>query len=299
MASWKNEELISGKKGLAQSIVLPTCGCRYDACYMCSYRLDCPDTTPKTIVSDMEGMMDNSVDRLKLFTSGSFLDTRELSLQQQKEIAEIVEATDISSLTVESRPEFITEETLESLLSGLGNTSLEVAIGLESANNDVLRYCVNKGFTFERFCEKADLIHDYGGEVKAYLLLKPPLVSEYEAMIDVIESAHRAEAYSDTISINPVSIHKMSVVESLWKRGSYRPPYLWTLVACLNELRDLTPYVLSHPVGVGKPRGIHNCGVCERPIMAQVDRYNLGDRSKISYECSCLEKWEEELKKIF
>jgi len=300
MASWKNQELVSGRPGQAKSIVIPTCGCYYDKCYMCSYKKDCPAKTPSDIVELFTGEMEAGIDKYKIFTSGSFFDQRELSVAQILEIMAAVSQSGASELTVESRPEFIDADVISRCQRELGgNVKLEVAIGLESANNDVLKYHINKGFTLERFVEKAELLRRHEALVKTYLLLKPPLLTEYEAILDVVRSARTVEDISDTISINPTSIHRDSLVEQLWKRGKYRPPYLWSLVECLNRIRDLGPYVMSHPVAVGKERGIHNCGNCERDIMEKVERFNMGSRDMIEHDCECKKEWEEELKKIF
>ncbi|MCC7568781.1 MAG: archaeosine biosynthesis radical SAM protein RaSEA [Candidatus Methanofastidiosa archaeon] len=298
MASWTNEERFGDRIGTARSIVLDTSGCSYDRCYMCSYKRTCPDTTPASIVSDLEAALDGQAQKLKIFTSGSFFDKAELSCAQQEQIARIVTSHGFEELTVESRPEFITRETLAPFLSALGDTRLEVAMGLESANDDVLRYCINKGFTFSSFEKKARYLRENGCLVKAYLLLKPPFLTEYEAMLDVLDSAKAAAPLSDTISINPVSIHKDTVVEQLWKRGGYRPPYLWTLVACLNTLSGLGPYILSHPVAGGKARGIHNCGACDGDILKKIEAYNLHE-TPIEHSCACREEWEHALNESF
>ncbi|HOP08929.1 MAG TPA: archaeosine biosynthesis radical SAM protein RaSEA [Candidatus Methanofastidiosa archaeon] len=300
MSSWKNEELVDGRPGLAKSIILPTCGCYYDKCYMCSYKTDCPKVTPQNIVDIFVSEIEDGIDKYKIFTSGSFFDKRELSQKQLIDIMNRVSDSGATELTVESRPEFIDEPTINDSLEALGgNVRLEVAIGLESANNDVLKYHINKGFTFEKYMGCVDVLTAHDVLVKTYLLLKPPFLTEYESLLDVIRSARLVEKVSDTISINPISIHKDSVVEQLWKRHKYRPPYLWSLVECLNEIKDLSSYVMSHPVAVGKERGIHNCGGCDRELMEQIERYNMGSRQTIDHSCACREEWEEELKKIF
>jgi len=300
MPSWKNVELVSGKPGLAKSIVLPTCGCYYDSCYMCSYKKDCPKDTPADIVSIFERELEGGIDKYKIFTSGSFLDPHELSLSQMLAILGKVKDAGCKEVTVETRPEFINADVIDDIIGTLGgNVRLEVAIGLESANDDILKYYINKGFTLEKFLDKAKILMKRDVLVKTYLLLKPPFLTEYEAILDVVKSARTVEEVSDTISINPTSIHKDSVVEQLWKRKKYRPPYLWSLAECLNELIELEPYVMSHPVAVGKERGIHNCGKCERDIMEKIERYNMGSRNRIEHVCDCKTEWEEELKKIF
>ncbi|MHC1604580.1 MAG: archaeosine biosynthesis radical SAM protein RaSEA [Candidatus Methanofastidiosia archaeon] len=298
MVSWTNVELISGKVGIAKSVVLPTCGCYYDSCFMCSYRLSCPKETPEDIVEIFKQDTGGEFDKLKIFTSGSFFDKRELSQKKRKKILEITASLGVKEITVESRPEFITKDVLKESSEVLDSTLLEVAIGLESANNNVLKYCINKGFTFETFVKKASLVNETDCLLKIYLLLKPPFLTEYEAMLDVVSSAKRIADMTKTISINPVSVHKDTLVERLWRRGSYRPPFLWSLVYCLNELLALKTTVMSHPVAVGKARGIHNCGKCEDDIIKKIDNYNL-EKTSIEATCDCKATWEKELTKIF
>lgn len=298
MTSWKNTERIGTAIGTAQSIVLPTSGCSYDQCYMCSYSRECPDKTPETIVETFDKAFDPSVEKVKIFTSGSFLDTDELSLEQMGRIVDIVASSDVRELCVESRPEFVREETLTLLKDHLGGISLEVAIGLESANDDVLTYYINKGFTYDDYEAAAALIHEMGCTVKTYLLLKPPFMTEYEAILDIIDSVRTIEDITDVVSINPVSIHKYTPLEQMWRNRSYRPPYLWSLVSCLNEVRSSAPQIMSHPVAVGKERGIHNCGLCESAIMDQIEAYNLHDKP-IDVSCPCKAEWERELGNIF
>ena len=88
------------------------------------------------------------------------------------EILKRLEAVGIKRLVIESRPKYITAETIEICLSHL---QTEFAIGLETSNDLIREHVIQKGFTFRDFVEASEAVHRQGGRVKAYLLQKPPL----------------------------------------------------------------------------------------------------------------------------
>jgi hypothetical protein len=287
--AWVTEELVGGKRGKTLSIILPTKGCSYDQCYMCSYSAD---ITPQ---EDLVGIVRKEVEthdvtKVKIFTSGSFLDTQEMRYDDQKEIFAYLAGTDITEVTIETRSEFVEKETLRELADTL-NKSLEIAIGLESVNNHVLRYCINKGSTYEDFLAAAEILFGLEIPIKAYVFLKPLFLTEYEAIRDAITACETIEEYIETVSINPMAIHKKTLVEYLWRRGEYRPPWIWSLVEVLNAVVDLDFYSLSHPVALGKKRGVHNCGRCDGELRKMIAAYSLKNE-KIEYYHECREEWE-------
>ncbi|MEA1993427.1 MAG: archaeosine biosynthesis radical SAM protein RaSEA [Euryarchaeota archaeon] len=291
---WTTEELIDGKRGKALSLILPTKGCSYDKCYMCSYS---HGVTPQENLLEIvkEGVEQRNIDKVKIFTSGSFLDTQELSEKDQKELFAYLSGTEIEELTIESRPEFVVKERLKELKEIL-NKPLEVAVGLESANDHVLRYCVNKGFTYEDFLNATDTLSALDIKIKAYVLLKPLFLTEYEAILDAVGTCEKIEDIADVVSINPMSIHKNTLVEYLWYKREYRPPWIWTLVEVLNEISDMDFYSICHPVALGKKRGTHNCGKCDGELRRSIARYSINNK-KIEYYHECKEEWEEILKR--
>ena len=59
-------------------------------------------------------------------------------------------------------------------------------------------------------------------ELRTYLLLKPPFVSEKDAVNDAIESVRKVSKLSNDVSVNPMNIQKNTLVEKLWKMCSFR-----------------------------------------------------------------------------
>ena len=97
-----------------------------------------------------------------------------------------------------------------------------------------------------------------------------------------------------TISINPMNIQKRTVVERLFQRGLYRPPWLWSLVKVIMDVEEDvmdTVKLMSSPTGGGKVRGVHNCGKCDLMVLESIKRFSLTqDFSHIMPPLDCCER---------
>src|SRR5947209_7049156 len=154
-----------------------------------------------------------------------------------------------------------------------------MALGLESTNENVLRYAVNKVWGLKEHMRAATVAREAGATVKTYLLIKPPFLTEREAIEDAVRSGHDADPHSDTVSFNPVNVQSRTIVDRLFRRGEYRPPWLWSVVEVLERTRDLKAHVKSHPTAGGLVRGAHNCGTCDRRVVNAIEEFSLGLRA--------------------
>ena len=302
---WHERELLGGEHVDAVVGVLRTSGCSHDreagGCTMCGYGADTPVVPPTTeqllaqvreVASQRRG-----APWVKLYTSGSMLDPREVPEAVQDAI--LAAFGDARRLTVESRAEHVTPDRVRHLAGG-GN--LEVAIGLESACDAVLEGAIAKGMTIADFRRAAADVRAGGAMLRAYVLLKPPLLTEAEALADTVEAAQVAlAAGARTVSINPVNVQAGTLVDHLHRRGEYEPPWLWTVVEALRRAHALAPegaQVLSSPTAGGTPRGAHNCGRCDKAVLAAIERHRLeGDARALDVapRCGCEGMWRAQL----
>jgi radical SAM enzyme (TIGR01210 family) len=230
-------------------------------------------------------------DVVKIFTSGSFFDDGEIPEEFRKYVYDVISKRGVKKLIVESRPEFIKENVVDELSSQKFVT--EVGIGLETANDFVRKYCINKGFTFEQFKKAAELLKKYGIRVKVYLLLKPPFLSEREAIEDVVESARAVKDYADVVSVNLTNIPSATYIEKLWQKGMYRSPWLWSAVEALKRIKGLGVEVVSDPVAAGKRRSVHNCGKCDSTVANAIRKFSLTQNPEDlkGLYCDCIHLW--------
>ncbi|ADT83586.1 archaeosine biosynthesis radical SAM protein RaSEA [Thermococcus barophilus] len=307
MSYWTSEDNVAGRKGVALFIILPTIGCyRYrigQACYMCSYPASAPKMpwNQEEIVEYVKKALKKIEDKervaVRIFTSGSFLDDGELKPETRKKIFKLLAGYDnIKEIVIESRSELVRYNAVKELADIAEDRHFEIAIGLETANNDIADVCINKGNTFEQFVNASEEIRSAGAKVKTYLLLKPIFLSERDGIEDVKESIKKAAPYTDTFSINITNIQKGTVYERLWEKREYRPPWLWSVVKILKWAKMTFPEkrILSDPVGAGSKRGPHNCGKCDKMIADAIRKFSTTQELKYleNLEHECIAEWE-------
>ncbi len=289
--AWAGWDLLDGEAVPTLTIILRTKGCywaRRSGCTMCGFVFDSnPNATVSDIHAEFLGALarfGKEFDIVKIFTSGSFLDNTELPPDERNAI--LTELRDIPKVIVESRPEFVTDERCEEM-AGSG-AHVEIAMGLESSNDYIREQYINKGFTFNDFVRASGVARSKGFTVKAYLLLKPPFLTEAEATRDVIQSINDTTMFADTISLNLCNVQRGTLVEALWKKRLYRPPWLWTAVHVLSQSTGDVP-IICDPVAGGTPRGPHNCGVCDREIVTEIRHFSL-TQDEASFKTYCADK---------
>ncbi|MGI6009086.1 MAG: archaeosine biosynthesis radical SAM protein RaSEA [Methanomethylophilus sp.] len=295
-AVWTEKDMAGGEVVDAQVIILRTNGCCWakagsGGCTMCGYRTA---SLSNVTEENLNKQVDLALSKyrgepfVKLYTSGSFFDPAEIPVSVRERIFD--EYKGCKRILAESRPEFLTDDLVSSL-----PRQMTVALGLESSDEEVLRTCVNKGFTAAQSREAGMRIKDAGLAVRTYLLLKPPYLSESDAIDDAVSSAMFADPFSDEISVNPLNIQHGTVVERLWKRGEFRSPWIWSLIEVMKRLSgNVHARIMSSPSGGGSQRGVHNCGQCDQRALAAVEKFSFSQDPKDleGVQCECKSTWE-------
>jgi hypothetical protein len=296
---WTERDVLEGKEVKALVMILDGPGCswwRKKGCTMCGYCNDIRqgEVTPEDLFDQYRMAMRkwDGHRYIKIFTSGSFLDPKEVPEKVQIEILRSMGSDhDVSRVLVESRPEFVREENLSVLSTHV--PSLEIAMGLETSSDPVRRDLIHKGFGWDQYVKAGEIIFDLELELKTYLLMKPPFMGERQSisdMTDSIRDIHNAFPGS-RISVNPMNIQSKTSVEGLFKRGHYRPPWLWSLLEVLKKAsRSLNgeTHLMSSPTAGGKKRGAHNCGKCDDIVLSAILEFSLkNDPDRLPEPMSC------------
>ena len=299
-AVWTGKDLLDGKPISALTVIFQTSGCRWNNCTMCGYVYDSAQKSPShdELMKQFEYAMSRCKDDefiLKIFTSGSFLDDGEIPSDTRKEMLSRLGADGrVKKVIAETRPEYVTEEKLSESIAALGKR-FEVAIGLETSSDMIRKDCINKGFTFSDFVRATEAAKKEGATVKAYLLLKPPFLSEGTAINDMIQSINDAAPYAGTISVNLCNVQKGTLVDEMFERGDYRPPWLWSAVEALKKGKASNPdtILMSDPVGAGSARGPRNCGKCDKDVAEAIRSFSLSQDTGVfdNLDCECRELW--------
>ncbi len=293
--------------GVYQSltIILNTGGCRWaraGGCTMCGYVAESVEggsVSHEALMEQIQTCLDHEAEEadgesglVKIYTSGSFLDEREVGAETRQAIAETF--GDRDRIVVESLPDFVDAEKVEEFAEqGL---ETDVAVGLETATDRVRHDCVNKYFDFADFEDACAEAIAGGGGVKAYLLMKPPFLSESAALADMQSSVRRCAAVEGchTVSMNPCNVQRYTMVDELFYEGGYRPPWLWSVAEVLRTTTDTDAIVVSDPVGHGSDRGAHNCGECDDRVQRAIKDFDLRQEPAVfeQVDCECERTWD-------
>ena len=214
MKNWNDDQMDIVKK--EQVLILSSGKCCWAKCFACGWgRMEAP-VNVTALKTKIKNRNLKGVEKLKVFASGSFLDDKQFPREFRKWFADYIKEHGVNELVIESRPKFITPDNLKDFTQqGL---ELTVAIGLESADNEVLKK-YKKGFTAEDFVKAAQILHENGCKVRTYLMVNIPFDTK-EGLDTSVEFALK---YSDSIVLINTFPHSKAPLFEMWLRGEWRP----------------------------------------------------------------------------
>jgi len=243
---------------------------------------------------------------LCLYNGGSFLNEKEISTEvRDYMLKKIKTIPHIKRLIIESRPEHITGGKLDEIETLLPDTTVEIGVGLETAN-DVLRDLVlNKGVTTADLIEVGKKFRNRRTMLLAYVLVNPPFLTEAEAIADTVSSIEFASKIgADIVSLEAVSIQQLTLVSFLAEAGFYRTPWIWSMFEIVKKTCHLAiPKRLGGFEFFPIPKEFtSNCSTCNGKVIEKIQEFNKYNDPKVIENLSCSSrcdlKWEKELEII-
>jgi len=166
---------------------------------------------------------------LKLYNSGSFFDERAIPEEDYKSIASLVK--NFETVIVESHPRLINEKCLT--FRDMLKPDLEVALGLETAHPEILRK-LNKQMTLEDFRNAVSFLAQHGILSRAFILLRPPFLSESEGIFWAERSIDFAfSAGVECCTVIPVRAGN-GAMDLLMEKNSFEQPDIRSLETVLE-----------------------------------------------------------------
>jgi archaeosine synthase beta-subunit len=232
-----------------KKVIVMSGGCSVPTCTMCpftnenNYGLD-SGTSREGLLEQVQRVLVRTVDEpayevLSLYNDGSFFAPREIPRDVQVEIARLVAAAGVRRLVVESLPQFVTESVLRPFVEALGEVRLEVGIGLQSANVLVRETLVNTRISRVSFERALKVMAGLRVAPKIYLMVKPPFLTDGEAVTDVVESVTYLTGLGVRgMTLCPTRVSRNTVAWELWQAGQYTPPNLWTVVEAIRRVHE-------------------------------------------------------------
>lgn len=166
---------------------------------------------------------------IKLYNSGSFFDPGAIPVDDYQEIASLLNG--FETVIVESHPRWINEKCLT--FRDMLRSRLQVAIGLETSDTDLLAR-LNKKMTADDFRRSVLFLSGNGISTRAFILLRPPFLSEQEGIIWAQRSLDFAFSCGvECCIIIPVRAGN-GAMEELALQGSFTPPVISSLEQVLE-----------------------------------------------------------------
>lgn len=221
---------------------------------------------------------------LKLYNSGNFFDPRAIPRSDFPAIAQQAHA--FENVVVENHPRLCGDECLR-FQELLGDTSLEIALGLETVHPDVLPV-LNKRMTVADYARAVDFLLKRGIAVRSFILLRPPFLTEEEG----VEWALRSVEYAFSLGVGCCAVIPTrtgnGVMERLEADGRFAPPTLSSLERVIEEgLRMKRGRIF---VDLWDVERFASCTHCIERRRIRLHEMNLSQRILPPVSCSCGEK---------
>jgi len=253
-------------------------------CLMCDLWKNTTDETipPGSIPNQIEWALEQMpvVKHIKLYNSGSFFDERAIPLAEYKRIASLLSS--FETVIVESHPKLINGKCLK--FRDMLKPDLQIALGLETVHPEILRR-LNKQMTIEEFRTSVDYLSQNGVRSRAFVLLRPPFMSEAEGVYWAERSLDFAFSCGvECCTIIPVR-EGNGVMDILLEKGEFTLPDIHSLET-----------VLEYGIGLKAGRvfadvwDLAQFSGCEKCINQRTRRLitmNLNQKIISRYKCTC------------
>ncbi len=218
-------------------VIIKSGKCDWGKCLFCGWG---PMEFKRMTIHEMKKFIDDkfadvaNFEWVKIYNSGSFLDENQIPKAMRSYIVRKAEEKNVKRLVIECLPKFITDEALRDMESS--KVKIYIGVGLEVADNDVLKK-LGKGITtIESFANAAHLAHMHGIGIRAYLLANPPFIDNVEASLKM--SIEFALKHADYVSVCNVFPHAHSKVFELWVEGKWKPLNRKEFESIMREYND-------------------------------------------------------------
>jgi archaeosine synthase beta-subunit len=218
--------------------------------------------------------------QIKLYNSGNFFDPLAIPRGDHAAIAERVRG--FSNVIVENHPQMCSDECLR--FRDRLQTRLEVALGLETVHPQALA-ALHKRTTLDDFDRAAEFLLAGNIAVRAFILLRPPLLSEEEGIEWALASVEHAFRLGiGCCSIIPTRAGN-GIMEQLQRSGRFEPPRLASLEAVLEAGISLGQGRVF--VDLWDAEQLASCACCGQRRIERLRQMNLTQQVPPRIACDC------------
>lgn len=283
-------------------LILTAHGCSIGSCTMCPLPDEAVPWDETITTEDWLAQLEQAlraqpeIDVLTLYHNGNFFSDKEVPPQRRQAIYARLARSSVETLVVESLPQFITADKLQSAQQALrADQRIEVAIGLQSMD-PFLRETVLASPCNEPAMHKAlkalSQVH-YG--VQVFLMYQMPFLTVQEASWSLEESVlaleNRYRIHDPTICA--LRIAPNTIAADLHAIEALKLGNLWDLTTVLERIRlksssnrARVAVSLLKPDSPGAPT-TDACPACRSRLLDWIAAYNRGRLPGLPEKCSC------------
>ena len=306
--SHKSDSIIfDGRLRTRKRIVLLTSGCGIGTCTMCPFPNESlAGVSEQNIINQFDhSFIDTTIsdhEVITIFNNGNFFRDSEITPKVRDYIYDKVRNSGSKYLSVESLPQFVTEQKILDAKEKLGDVRLSVFMGFQTSNDFIREVAINTTCTKKAFETAVSNLLANNFIPVAFLMIKPPFLTEVEAIEDTCTSIeYLADIGVSYATLCPTRVAPNTVLEKLHRASMYTPPWTWSVIEILKRNRDAG---ISLPmVNTSELKSDMNedslcaqgCPKCtDRNIKAIEQFLYTRDFSLIdSLDCDCQEDYEE------
>jgi radical SAM enzyme (TIGR01210 family) len=220
-------------------------------------------------------------DIIKLYNSGNFFDTKAIPPSDYPGIIERLQS--YQRVIVENHPKLCSTSCVE-FSERLGG-KLEIAMGLETIHPQVLTK-LNKQLTPEEFKSAASFLRIHEIDVRAFILLNPPFLTDKQ---ENIEWTFKAVQFAFDSGVGCCSIIPTrpgnGIMEVLREQGDYVPPTMDALEKVFERslaLQRGRVFVDTWDIAF-----LSNCPHCFEARKIRLEQMNITQKFQQRIACSC------------
>jgi len=242
---------------------------------------------------------------------GSLFDNNEVSPDVRRHYFErladekkLLEPGEKMMVDFETRFEFITEDKLKEMRDILGDdVEIDVGVGTESICEEIRELAGNKKMSAD-WKEKIELLHKYNCSVLGHVLIKPPFLTEREAVMDAVGTIRylEKEGLVDVFIVMTMNRRPKTLTPRLEELAMYELPSIWSVI---EVMKQVGPRIAERSKFLGfqnnrnQENVVHGCDGCNDKVVSLIlnyhgydDEYRAIMDAAESTECECKQTWE-------
>lgn len=298
--------------------VYTTKGCQYAAtkqrCTICNFSRHAHRNVSEGDIARQHDVVlhllaENGYQQVDVLTAGNFYNDAEVSPASRDLILRSLSGVNgLARVLTESRREYITEEKLIGARRLLRDDQrLVYALGYESSDPHVRNDIIGKNIPESHLDEALRICKAAGVDFAAYVLIKPHVLSESQAIVDAVTTALHVfdkaarRGIETHIAFEPAFVVEGTVLDERFKANAYTTPWLWSVADVL--IRTAHALGMSNAAGklfvglsdenLSDGRTAGNCGACDEHVLGALQAFNgHQDISQLeALDHDCKDRW--------